>query len=94
MIGLQKQIGETYDNQNSKAVTLVGDNKLNKALTIVSKFRRLPKEQLKVFGDGHSALTNTRFYVQLKGEAWVADAIQKAYNELYVWAKAAKKEVV
>ena len=79
--------------KTQKAVTLVGEDKLNKALTIVSKFKRLPKEQLKVFGDGHSALTNTRFYVQLKGEEWVAQAIKAAYSELYVWAKASAKEV-
>ena len=79
--------------KTQKAVTLVSENKLNKALTIVSKFKRLPKEQLEIFGDGHSALTNTRFYVQLKGEDWVAQAIKNAYSELYVWAKASAKEV-
>ena len=79
--------------KTQKAVTLVNENKLNKALAIVSKFRRLPKEQLKVFGDGYSAITNSRFYSQLKGDDWVAQAIKNAYSELYVWAKASAKEV-
>lgn len=80
--------------KTQKAIDLVNKSEYNKALTIVSKFRRLSVEEKQVFGDAQSAVTNPRFYAQIKSEQWVANAVTAGYQLLHVWAKTNTKKAV
>lgn len=79
--------------KTQKAINLVKACDYKKALSIVSKFKRLTKEEKKIFGDGQSATTNPRFYTQLHSSEWVESAITTAHYELMAWAKTNTKKV-
>ena len=71
--------------KTQEAIELYDDGDAFKALAIVSKFRRMPKEDIKILGQAYGIHTNRAFYDQIKSTEEKAEIISKASKILDQW---------